>query len=124
MKRGRKVGWESSKTQKGEKNISLIDIAWAAGFLEGEGSFIINKGSGQISGYNTDIEVLDKLRKMFGGRIVSKSQYFSTFESRKEYFQWYCSGSRARGIMMTIFSFMSVRRKEQIKKVLEKKGVE
>ena len=122
MRRGRKIGWESERTFKGQKDVSLLSIVWAAGFLEGEGSFLINKGSGRISGYNTDIENLSKLRDIFGGRIVSKSQYYATYEKRKEYFEWYCSGSRARGIMMTIFPFMSERRKRQIKRVLEKKG--
>ena len=98
--------------------ISLLDIAWAAGIWEGEGSLrraiytaeaqIIGKQNRtfRVSVVQKDREILYRLKEKFGGQISPAESGCS---------QWNVSGAAARGFLMTIYSFLSKRRKEQVK---------
>jgi len=98
--------------------IAVKDIYWAAGFLEGEGSFSGHYWNTAVLACQMQREPLDRLKKLFGGAIkVNKTP--SGF-SRKHAHYWSLNGPRGRGLMMTIYSVMSPNRKAQIKKVLDK----
>ena len=91
----------------------LRDLAWAAGFLEGEGSF--SKGSNRVSASQCQREPLDRLAEMFGGTVRERKDRTERPWHQQQIHQWDVSGSRARGVMMTIYLFMSPRRRSQIR---------
>jgi hypothetical protein len=89
---------------------SLIEIAWAAGIYEGEGSCLRAKklgGGCQAQVSQKDGEITLRLRDLFGGSVC-------TGRLRS----WHVSGARARGFLLTIYRFMSERRKRQIEHAL------
>ena len=56
------------------------EVAWIAGFLEGEGSFCVDtKSNGysysRITAASTDKDVLEKLKNLAGGEVYSKKIY-------------------------------------------------
>lgn len=53
-------------------SISLVQLGWAAGFLEGEGSFT-NGGSPCVSAGQVQREPLERLSALFGGRISQRA---------------------------------------------------
>ncbi len=98
--------------------VDLGDLRWLAGFLEGEGSFIMTKkGKGQVDRDPRLIAnqkqrwPLDKILSIvkFGSIQYSKSRniYFYSLSCNKA-IQW----------MMTLYQLMSPRRKEQIENVI------
>lgn len=86
-------------------------LAWAAGFLEGEGCFL----SSRVHAPQVNREPLERLTRLFGGGI-----YLTRPKVRRwnECFRWHVSGTRARGVMMTLYALMSARRQAQIRKAL------
>ena len=127
-------------TPKAKQKATISEIKWAAGFLEGEGSFTWCGGNSQnVRASNKNKEPLQHLQNIFGGSIHFYEKIFTnTFSNyngrnwqnyttkchkkpikiKNFIWIWLASGSRARGIMMTVYSFMSDRRKQQIKKAL------
>lgn len=91
--------------------IQAIDLGWAAGFLEGEGSFPANATA--VTACQKQREPLDRLRRLFGGRV-----YWRPEGGTYGIYAWYLHGPSARGVMMTLFSLMSPRRKAQIRGAL------
>ena len=119
-------GFERSTTAKAAVNPTIRDIAWAAGFLEGEGYFGRTTGGGvgteRITAGQKDEESLHKLIKLFGGTINIQRPKTSNLIRKTPLTPlayWCVAGARARGIMMTIYSFMSERRKTAIRKALQ-----
>ena len=96
---------------------TVRDLEWAAGFLEGEGSFIransCKRGCEMISVPQKDSESLFRLQKLFGGNLSTRP---TAWGYRMNVWQVY--GARARGIMMTLFNLMSAGRQNQIKHAL------
>ena len=106
---------------KASNHPTMLDIAWAAGIWEGEGS--INgarksRRSTQVSVVQKDTWLLYRLKELFGGGVYLKNDRASEHVCS----QWSCSGPRARGFIFTIFSHLSPRRRTQIRKVLEMDG--
>jgi len=95
--------------------ISTLEISWAAGFIEGEGSFA-NAGSPQVMAAQVQRQPLERLLRLFGGSIWQRStKGFST----KPIWCWAVSGTRAAQVMMTLYCLMSDRRKDQIAAALD-----
>ena len=101
------------------KSISKTNIAWAAGFLDGEGCFSFYKNRKGSINFQVDAGQMDdwplrKLTGILGGQVhlIRNSNHGNMI------WKWYASGARARGIMMTLFSFLSPRRQEKIKLIL------
>jgi len=96
------------------------EIVWAAGLLEGEGSFHNpTNGQIQISCYSSDRDVLEKLLKIFQlGAIYNQTMYPDSM-SKKQMFVWKV-GQRADvlAILFAIFPFMGERRKQKIKEIV------
>ena len=95
---------------------SMLNLYWAAGFIEGEGSFILNRGSCYIAVHQKQREPLERLLAWFGGIIRQRPTDKRWPNSL--YHDWRAAGVRARGIMMTLYQLMSPRRQEQIRRAL------
>jgi len=115
-------GYERSTTKKAAVSPEIKDIHWAAGFLEGEGSFCKGTphktnsyhGTQRVQCRQNEIEPLLKLLSFFGGTIRKVSSKSNKFASVPYIQEWTVSGSRARGVMMTLYSLLSPRRRNQI----------
>lgn len=103
-------GRESPNTLKATKTPTLADLHWAAGFLDGEGCFTCAGGSQRVCGSQKDPELLYRLLAFFGGRI---------YQHKNQIPKWEVCGSRARGVMMTLYPMLSTRRQEKIRLCLK-----
>jgi hypothetical protein len=93
-------------------SLSIKDLYWVAGFLEGEGTFYYNVGRLIIQAPQVQREPLEKLQKILGGNISNRTRYAEL--NRSPIYVWYIGGSKAAGAMMTLFPLMSPKRKIQI----------
>jgi|ERR1044071_5069006 hypothetical protein len=93
---------------------TTADIAWAAGFYEGEGTCSYATGSQHAIVNQVEREPLDRLRKYFGGTIRPVAAH----RRSKPSWRWTVHGPRARGFLMTLYCLLSVKRQEQVRKVL------
>ena len=122
-KKGFKPWWsrrgvENKWTLKSTISPSLQDIAWAAGFIEGEGSFTRRNRRGlsmSVSVGQVNKEPVQRLLGLFGGSL--------TVENRKppnapEFWRWQAHGARGRGVAMTVYPFLSAKRQEQVRHAL------
>ncbi len=96
--------------------ISVKDIAWAAGFLEGEGCFASGKNVHKdrvpsVTAAQVDIEPLEKLQRILGGYIRPGSPV----KNQSPYWNWGVYGRQAVGVMYTIYPLLSHRRQERIR---------
>lgn len=94
--------------------LAMRDLAWASGFFEGEGSFGCPRTTPQIQVVQVNREPLERLASIFGGKIYACSGR----GKGRAYFMWAIYGHTAAGLMMTVFTFMSARRRAQILKAL------
>jgi len=102
--------------------LSMTELAWLAGILEGEGCFLLttksksNLGYPQINISMSDKDVMDRVALLLEASIYLKS------DKRKESYkdQWIAkvNGARAAGWMMTLYLFMGERRRAKIRQVL------
>ena len=88
-------------------------LQWTAGFLEGEGSFY-NIGKGRVpivTASQVQREPLERLERLFGG-----SMYFNKAKQPRasDYWRWQVAGQAAVGLMFTLYTWMSPKRKSQI----------
>lgn len=103
------------RTMAAQNHTSITDLAWAAGFLEGEGSFGCHGGSTRVSAGQVQKEPLDRLMKLFGGRLTQKKPGGL---GTQPLWIWVLPAKRSAAVMMTLYSFMSPRRKGQIEESL------
>jgi hypothetical protein len=100
--------------------IRTIDLAWCAGFLEGEGSFVINKTTIGVTCAQVQREPLERLQKLLGGTIYSRRHKRTDKPNwTPEFFVWCIYGKNAAAIMMTLLAFMSPKRWTQIIKCMD-----
>lgn len=98
------------------------EIAWAAGLLEGEGSFHIVKPTVKQRGYPypsikvrmTDLEPIQRIAALFGNTV----RRLKDLPSGKPLYEAGVYSANAAGWMMTLWVEMSPRRRNQIKKSL------
>ena len=100
--------------------MTVVDAAWLAGLLEGEGSFILRRrGLPRLAIDMTDRDVIERAACLLGGARVCERKPNGTTHHRPVYFlrvgcrqavQW----------MMTIYSLMGVRRRAQIRVCLDR----
>ena len=98
--------------------ISVNDIYWAAGFLEGEGSFYSDSVKGILAASQVQREPLDHLQELFGGTITLIIR--KRGGKSKDIFLWKLRGWYGIGVMLTLYCLLSLKRKTQIKRVLGK----
>lgn len=103
--------------------ISALQIAWAAGFLEGEGCFRMQRSrsskTGRVTGHSIVIlatqvqrEPLARLAGLFGGSL--HCQEHRPNPNWQPLWRWVLTGHRAAGLMFSMYSLLSPRRKEQV----------
>jgi DNA-directed RNA polymerase subunit RPC12/RpoP len=85
------------------------DFVWAAGFLEGEGTFGRSTTEVVAAGQKQRWP-LDRLRAAFGGSVKR--------HRNTSYYDWRVTGARARGLMMSLYGMLSPRRQEQVLRAL------
>ncbi len=112
--------------------IDIKSLYWAAGFLEGEGTFHAHERTytrylryGQpkirkwaefsVTAVQVQREPLERLQALFGGVIYSRKTYSLKHSPS---FRWETRAARARGIMITLYSILSPKRQEQVDKAL------
>ena len=110
-----KVSYEEIKY-----NLTDIEIAWIAGLLEGEGSFLLpppsNPSQVSIGIQMTDKDILERLQNYIGGSI-SKAK--KQKEHHKQSYALRIWGRKAEAIMELVYPYMGARRKERINECLE-----
>ncbi len=113
MHGGGKVGRTHKHTQP-SKRPSMRDIAFAAGFFEGDGSVNANqsKGSPTVQIAQKDSEILYQLRGFFGGSV----KCYTRKKDGRSYYKWWLTGKHARAFLFTIYTMLTERRKLQIRK--------
>lgn len=100
--------------------LRMVDLGWAAGFMEGECSFIAGNNkfkTPMLTCPQKCREPLDLLAKLFpiNGKISRKGlsgKYINPM------YVWTVSGAYAVSIMFTVCSLMSKRRQEQIRNAI------
>ena len=97
------------------------EIAWVAGLLEGEGSFLFTKSNClKVQCAMTDLDVLEKLQEYAGGRMASASR---SEDHWKPSWVWWISGEQAGELMRLVQPYMLSRRSAKIDEVLEQRRV-
>lgn len=115
-----RLGSAHGTTQRATLVPSPRELEWAAGFLEGEGSFSSNgvgAGKQMVHAGQKHNEPLLRLQQMFGGRVYARpNTKFGTTDrvAGAPLWCWYVCGARARGVMLTLISLLSSRRRAQI----------
>lgn len=104
------------------RKATIREIAWAAGVLEGEGYFssIVQSNSPRreprVGLHMCDLDVVEQVAKIFGySRPFRKDP---APRSHKTVYRVEWVGSRAIGIMMTVYQFMGQRRRQRIREVI------
>jgi hypothetical protein len=104
---------EKGSTPKAMVQPSVIDIAWAAGFMEGEAHFSPTAASVHV--YQVNREPLDRLQYLFGGSVLKGPTRYEDNPRRQPQCIWQVTGTRGRGVSMTVYPFMSAKRQSQIR---------
>ena len=96
--------------------ISINELYWAAGFLEGEGCFTLQRKQPTVCAAQVDRQPLERLQRVFGyGNIRFLPRYQP---NHRHAWQWTILSRRATAVMMTLYPLLSPRRQERIKDVL------
>ena len=101
--------WEATAKPDGQT------IAQLGGFIEGDGSIIKNGTTVCVDVQQKDPFMLHRLRTFFGGSL---GQIHRQGVTRGTYWRWRVSGPRARGVIMTIYKFLSPRNRERARRAL------
>ncbi len=103
---------------------ALTDIAWAAGIVEGEGCVTKQKYGVGVRVSQKEPWILYRLQALFGGSIGKQKQHHSnTFSAGSVLGTWNLQGPRARGLLMTIYKWLSPHRRAQVQAAFEMSGV-
>lgn len=89
--------------------ITAQDVAWAAGFFEGEGSI----GKRAVLAHQVNRWPLEKLERTFGGTIGAKPRS-GRDNNQQPCWHWSIGGEQARLFVRLIYPYLSPRRQEQI----------
>ena len=104
---------------------SVSKLAWLAGLLEGEGSFLssIKPGTDGVRRWNTHIalimtdkDVVQKVATLFSSSVRGPYKYT---KERKPFYSTSISGRKAIGWMLTLFTFLGKRRQAKVAKIVK-----
>lgn len=98
--------------------ISINDLYWVAGFLEGEGSFCFapSKGRPLLSAKQVQKQPLERLRLIIGGNLNLVNPTVGSRPNTQPIWYWQLPSP---GIMMTLWPLMSSKRRGQIERALD-----
>jgi hypothetical protein len=93
------------------------DYAWAAGFIDGEGTFSITKHVNGVNSYKPHLAVsqvdrrpLDRLQVLFGGHVKSMR---SRHPNQSDYWRWGLASAQAfRELLPHLLPWLIVKREE------------
>lgn len=111
-----------SRFRHGEKakELSPVDAAYLAGFMDGEGSIMLtprrDKVSVKLSATNTDLNILEWITEVTGVGNVSKQHLYS--ENRRQTWFFYCNSDAAISIIEQILPYLKIK-SEQAKLAIE-----
>ena len=99
--------------------IAVKDIAWLAGFLEGEGTFGRYRNCLVIRAASTDKDVVCKAAKLLNCPV--HDSFHAHKKNPKHNLAWCFSihGNRAAAWMMTLYPLMGKRRQASIREILD-----
>src|SRR6267143_1860507 len=107
------LGYTKPTTPKATKRPTVRELEWAAGFLDGEGCFSKSATTERIGAPQNDPQLLYRLQSLFGGAVGE------TGKTRpRSIWQWTIYGTRARGVMLTLYTLLSDKRKKEIMQAL------
>lgn len=95
-----------------------IDLAWAAGFIDGEGAVGLYKKNTshcyfsffvRISVANTNLPALERLKNMFGGSIQRTNH---NGRNQKPCWTWYCQSALAAKTLEQLLPYLFVKREQ------------
>jgi hypothetical protein len=89
-------------------------LAWTAGFLEGEGSFYLNRGNPVVKAKQVQQEPLARLQAAHGGSMNRYQRTDTDGYLRQPIHEWVLTGRRALLLMERLRPLMSPRRRLQI----------
>lgn len=93
-----------------------VDFAWAAGFLDGEGSFMICRGRAKgflksfISADQTEKTSLEKLARIIGGKVHQRNR--PTVTGKTVYHWQISSASSIREVVPLLLPHLTVKRQK------------
>jgi hypothetical protein len=101
----------------GPENIK--ELYWAAGFWEGEGTCCCvgkkhNASSLQITAKQVNPEPLYRLQRVLGGKVTGPYKRPASYRNCQPIYEWIATGVYAAGVMMTLYSLLSMRRRNQL----------
>lgn len=89
-----------------------MDIAYVAGFLDGEGYIGINKTTLQVKVTQCRKEVLDQLKDTFGGSISPHAWNMLRGPNNRMAWEWSCTNQKACELLEACLPFLIVKKKE------------
>jgi hypothetical protein len=95
--------------------LTTLEIAWLAGYLEGEGWFGAKVNSPKIRVQATDLDVIQHAARLLD---VPVTRVVDERENRKDCYALIIQGQRAAEWMMTLYTLMGERRKAKIRVIL------
>lgn len=103
-----------SRVARASSTPSTVDLAWAAGLYEGDGStyrcYSSTGSTEAVEVSQKDPWVLRRLQALFGGSVC-QSKWAGP--QRQELYRWRVYGARARGFLLTVHALLSPRRQAQ-----------
>jgi hypothetical protein len=96
---------------------TMLDIAWAAGFYEGEGCCTLSQNQLCVFICQRQKEPLLKMELYFGGKIYSNNT------KTRDAWIYHLKYERAYGFLYTIFPFLSREKRDQIKSTIRKREI-
>lgn len=105
--------------------ISMSEVGWIAGFLEGEGYFTLigrTRKTPRLEASQVDICPIDRLHGWFGGTVYQDNrggEYGRFRGNRQPCWRWFVNGQKAAEVMMTIWALVGTKRREEIERVIE-----
>jgi DNA-binding NarL/FixJ family response regulator len=103
-------------------NISVENLIWLSGWLEGEGSFMSGPPSKPntcvIAAVTTDLDIAEKVAKIMTISVIKQKKRKNDPEHYKQTYYVRLQGEKAFNLMKDLKSLMGKRRQEQIDKAM------
>jgi hypothetical protein len=105
---------------------TIAEIAWAAGFFEGEGSITLTNDRPVLRVNGTDRETVE-----FFGRVIGVGKVYGPYQAkrdrhgcvRKPFWVWVCYGPAARRALTLLSPWLSQRRLNRIRELYGETGM-
>ena len=80
------------------------DLAYAAGYLDGEGCFKFTNGTPEVCVENTYVHTLEWFSEMFGGACRAKTKPENP--KWRQAFAWHATGDNARNCIKAVLPYL------------------